>query len=102
MYREEEIRAWARRKGIYDADNFTAQIKGIAEETVEVAEEWGHFQNDEQKRPDLLAKELGDIYVWWINACYLANITPETAIELTMEKILKRSGKMKGGRFVKD
>ncbi len=133
MYKQDEIKDWAKAKGIYDDPNFVAQMKGVAEEAVEATEAYilseyqepeGFFVRqevweaateeernqieqkmiEEEKRliREDLAKELGDIYVWWINACEVAGVEPEVAIDAAVEKIIKRTGKMENGRFVKD
>ena len=93
MFLQVDIEEWAEEKGIYEDANLEAQLKGIAEEVVEVA--MAETLNDKEK-------ELGDIYIWWINACKVADINPHTAVRVAFEKVTKRTGTMVNGRFVKD
>jgi len=102
MYLQEEIVTWAERKGIFVAPSFTTQIKGIAEETVEVTEAYTSHKHCCGPISDV-QKEMGDIYVWWINACATIGLEPEECIRLAYEKIAKRTGHVNDqGRFVKD
>lgn len=106
MYKQLEIEDWARAKGIYDyGGNFVAQMKGIAEEAVEATEAWTvikYMNIPLDLDRNNLEKELGDIYVWWINSCAIAGVRPEDAVDAAYNKIMKRTGKMENGRFIKD
>ena len=101
MYMQDEIIDWAEAKGIYNKPSFSAQIKGIAEETVEVAEAYTSHKHCCGPISDI-QKEMGDIYIFWINACATIGLQPETCIELAYQKISGRTGHMEDGRFIKD
>jgi NTP pyrophosphatase (non-canonical NTP hydrolase) len=102
MYKQKEIEDWADDKGIYKNPSFYSQMKGIAEEVVETTEEyvlWNHSTLPIDK--NALKMELGDIYIFWINACWIAGVDPKDAIDLAYNKIVDRKGHMEDGRFVK-
>ena len=104
MYKQKKIEKWAEEKGIYyGGGNFIAQMKGIAEEVVEATEAYTQADYSIGAAPSIaLESELGDIYVFWINACWIAGIDPKDAVNAAYEKISKRTGSMKDGRFVKE
>ena len=96
VHKQEEIEYWALHKGIYtEGGSFLAQVKGIAEEVPEVVEAYYTKSTIE------LEKELGDIYVFWINACRIAGVQPKNCIDAAFKKIDNRDGEMVSGRFVK-
>ena len=103
IYKQAEIQHWAENRGIYNYGSFVAQAKVLAEEVVETTEAfaWYKAENTAQSIKDL-HKELGDIYVTWINACYMADIRPEAAIDTAVKVNSERTGNMINGRFVKD
>ena len=101
MYLQNEIEEWAEAKGIYENASFIAQVKGIAEETVEVAEAYTLYTEADGTK-SALTKELGDIYVFWINACEIAGVNPDEAALAAYTKISGRTGVTIEGRFVKD
>ena len=97
VYKQEDIEYWALHKGIYnDGGSFIAQVKGIAEEVPEVVEAYYIKSTIE------LEKELGDIYVFWINACRISGVDPKNCIDAAFKKINHREGEMVAGRFVKE
>ena len=97
VYKQEAIEYWAQDKGIYNnGGDFMAQIKGVAEEVPEVVEAYYVKSTIE------LEKELGDIYVFWINACRIAGVQPKNCIDAAFKKINHRDGEMVAGRFVKE
>ena len=108
IYAEDDIVSWAINRGIYSADGSTfAQLKGIAEEVVEATEaytkmNWAEGQEVQRQAEIALKSELGDIYVFWVNACHTAGINPSSAVDAAVEKITERTGSMVDGRFVKD
>jgi len=104
IYKQEEIEYWAQHKGIYDdGGSFMAQAKGMAEEVVEVTEAWSDALYINSPASDRnLQRELGDVYVFWINACRIAGVNPSDCIDAAFRKINGRDGKMVDGRFVKE
>lgn len=102
VYKQKEIQQWADSKGIYEEGDFMAQMKGVAEEVVETTEAYIYNEISQVSWQDELEKELGDIYVFWINACYIADVNPSDAVDAAYNKIINRTGEMIDGRFVKD
>ena len=102
MYLQKEIVAWATSKGIIKANSFISQMKGVAEEAMESVEAYVYYGTHQGTKIEL-EKELGDVYIFWINACEIAGVTPEKAIAMSHAKNMLRSGSLnKDGRFVKD
>jgi NTP pyrophosphatase (non-canonical NTP hydrolase) len=78
-------------------------MKGVAEEVVETTEAYVVDKHQPTAEAiNKLASELGDIYVFWINACYAAHVDPAHAINTALEKVLGRDGTTVNGRFVKE
>ena len=103
IYKQEEIEYWAQHKGIYDdGGSFMAQAKGMAEEVVEVTEAYCEQLVGSYTSRAQLTSELGDVYVFWINACRIAGVHPSNCIDAAFKKINGRDGVMVEGRFVKD
>ena len=110
MYKQEEIEQWAQEKGIYTDPSMKKQLQGVAEEAIESMEAYTELYYSEkyavQGEEDIygfeLAQELGDIYVFWINACKIAGVDPKDAVDSAYFKISKRKGKTVNGRFVKN
>ena len=103
IYKQQEIQLWAGAKGIYDDGGvFMTQVKGMAEEVVEVTEAYCEQFTGFSTSTHELACELGDIYIFWINACLIGNVEPKDCIDAAYDKVIKREGKMVNGRFVKD
>lgn len=138
----EQVREWARSKGIYDKSTADHQKLLCYAEIGELADELA------KENYDAAEMELGDVIVTLINYCemsgsalivgdfcgamhrptelnlleyltyevmeeddpekYIAIIanrigtTPEKALKRALDKITKRTGKMVGGKFVKD
>lgn len=90
MRKQKKIEAWAEEKGIYTVPSLEAQLKGLAEEVVEIC-----FNPSDPK-------EWGDVYVWWINGCKIAGVNPDDAVDAAYEKVSKRKGKTINGRFEKN
>jgi len=110
MFLGNDIVNWAEEKGIFKRKKgesefksiFLVQLKGIAEETVEVTEAYTAHKHCCGLLSDV-QKEMGDIYVWWINACATIGLEPEHCIEMAYRKITQREGYVNdSGRFVKD
>ena len=101
MFMQNEIVDWAEEKGIFNPPNFMKQMKGLAEEPLEVVEAYTSYKHCCGPISDIQT-EMGDIYVWWINACATAGLKPEICIQLAYQKIAGRTGHMENGRFIKD
>jgi NTP pyrophosphatase (non-canonical NTP hydrolase) len=104
----EKVTSWAEEKGIYDSSTPIAQLKITAEEVVEAVEaisalnELKRLQLHSDQDIEKAEMEVGDILVTLINACYLAGFDLEECLKLALDKISKRTGEMKNGKFVKD
>jgi len=110
MFLGNDIVNWAEEKGIFKRKKgesefksiFLVQLKGLAEEVVEVTEAYTAHKHCCGPLTDVQT-EMGDIYVWWINACATIGLEPEECIRLAYKKISGRTGHTNGdGRFVKD
>jgi NTP pyrophosphatase (non-canonical NTP hydrolase) len=91
-----DIRNWAENKGILTHGTPEGQVEKLEEELEEVK------QAIVNKDMDNLMEEIGDCVIVLTNLAALQGITIEKCIELSYKKISERSGKMVGGKFVKD
>lgn len=95
MYKELDIQAWASARKIHANPNPIGQLKKTAEEVLEAVEAIAKKDYAETY------KELGDIYITWINACDALNVSPEYCIDQAFNKIKDREGEVVNGVFVK-
>lgn len=101
MYLQSEIEAWAEERGLFKQPSFSKQMQGVAGEAIEAQDAYSLVKVNCAPKSDL-EKELGDIYVFWMNACKIADIKPEDAALAAYNKISNRKGYIVEGRFIKD
>ena len=93
---EGRILEWARDKGIFDKSDAIRQFEKLLEEIEELYSELIDEDTEKAKM------ELGDVLVVsTLLACFLGS-SMEDCMELALNKITKRKGKMVNGLFVKD
>ena len=92
----ENIRDWARVRGLYDEGNSHTQYVKLQEEAGELAK--ALLENDKAEVIDAI----GDMVVVLTNLAHLQGVHIETCIAEAYKVISKRTGKMINGTFVKD
>jgi len=92
----DDIRDWAKTRGLYDKGNSHTQYVKLQEEAGELAK--ALLDNDGIEILDAI----GDIVVVLTNLAHLEGFTIEQCIESAYEEISDRTGKMINGTFVKD
>jgi NTP pyrophosphatase (non-canonical NTP hydrolase) len=92
----EPIRQWAFKKGIYAKGDPKTQYVKLLEETGELAK--SILKNDDEEFIDAI----GDCVVVLTNLAALKGYTIEECINSAYSVIVKRTGKMVNGTFVKD
>ena len=92
----DEIRDWAKTRGLYDKGNSHTQYVKLQEEAGELAK--ALLNNDGIEILDAI----GDIVVVLTNLAHLEGFTIEQCIESAYDEISDRTGKMINGTFVKD
>ena len=92
----ENIRQWARDRGLYDKGNPMVQYVKLQEEAGELAKA---LLKDDQ--PEVI-DAIGDMVVVLTNLAHQRGVYIETCIQSAYEVINKRTGKMINGTFVKD
>ena len=92
----ENIRSWARERGIYDKGDPKTQLIKLYEETGELAK--AILENDKKDIVDAI----GDSVVVLTNLAHLIGTDIETCIGAAYDEISSRTGRMKNGTFVKD
>ena len=92
----EDIREWARTRGLYEKGDAKTQYVKLQEEAGELAK--ALLQNDHDEINDAI----GDMVVVLTNLAHLHGTDIETCIEDAYKVIAKRKGKMINGTFVKD
>ena len=93
---EDRIITWARDKGIFEGSSAGHQMKKLVEEVCELREEIA------EGRTAKAVMELGDVLVVSTILAHFLGSDVETCMELALNKITKRDGKMVNGLFVKD
>ena len=91
----DDIRKWAKDRGIYDKGNSQTQYIKLMEEAGELA------QGLLKARPDEIKDAIGDMVVVLTNLAELEGFVIEDCIESVYKIISKRKGEMIGGTFVK-
>jgi len=92
----DNIRDWAKTRGLYDKGNSHTQYVKLQEEAGELAK--ALLDNDGIEILDAI----GDMVVVLTNLAHLEGFTIEQCIESAYEEISDRTGKMINGTFVKD
>ena len=92
----EDIRGWARDRGIYDSGDVKTQLIKLYEETGELA------QAVLKKDSDGIIDAIGDSVVVLTNLAELAGYSIEHCINAAYGEIRERTGSMVNGTFVKD
>ena len=92
----ENIRQWAKSRGLYDKGNTYVQYVKLQEEAGELAK--ALLNNDKAEVIDAI----GDMVVVLTNLAHLQGVHIETCIAEAYKVISKRTGKMINGTFVKD
>ena len=92
----DNIRAWAKDKGIYDKGDSKTQYIKLQEEAGELAQA---ILKDDQ--PEVI-DAIGDMVVVLTNLAHLRNVSIEHCIESAYNVINKRKGSMVNGTFVKE
>ncbi len=94
--RNDEIIQFFEDKGLYERTDFLSQFKKLEEEVDELKDAL-LLGDDEQ-----ILNEAGDVYITLLNVLKTCNLTMEQAVNYSTNKILKRSGKVVNGVFIKD
>tara|TARA_R110002012_G_scaffold85883_8_gene213983 strand:+ start:2120 stop:2896 length:777 start_codon:yes stop_codon:yes gene_type:complete len=92
----ENIREWAKIRGLYEKGDVNTQYVKLQEEAGELAK--AILKNDQPEVIDAI----GDIVVVLTNLAHLRGVHIETCIAEAYKVINKRTGKMINGTFVKD
>ncbi len=92
----DNIREWARVRGLYDKGNPHTQYVKLQEEAGELAKA---LLKDDQVE---IVDAIGDMVVVLTNLAHLRGVNIENCITSAYEVINKRTGKMINGTFVKD
>ena len=92
----DDIRDWAKTRGLYDKGNSHTQYVKLQEEAGELAK--ALLNNDGIEILDAI----GDMVVVLTNLAHLEGFTIEQCIESAYDEISDRTGKMINGTFVKD
>jgi len=92
----ENIREWAKVRGLYDKGDAKTQLIKLQEEMGELAK--ATLEKDENEIIDAV----GDMVVVLTNLAHLNGVNIETCIASAYNEIKNRKGKMNNGTFVKD
>ena len=91
----DNIRSWAKDKGIYDKGDSKTQYVKLMEEAGELAQSL--LKND---KPEII-DAIGDMVVVLTNLAHLENVKIEDCVNSAYDVIKNRKGKMENGTFVK-
>jgi NTP pyrophosphatase (non-canonical NTP hydrolase) len=94
--RFDNIRSWAKQRGLYDKGDTKTQFCKLMEEAGELGR--AVLKDDKTEFIDAI----GDMIVVLTNMAHLGGTTVEHCIDSAYEVISKRTGKMVNGTFVKD
>ena len=92
----QNIREWAKERGLYDKGDSNTQYVKLMEEAGELAR--GLLKKD---RPEII-DAIGDIVVVLTNLAYMEGMDIEDCIQSAYTEIKHRQGEMKNGTFVKN
>lgn len=93
---EELVVKWADEKGIFACSDRKSRFEKVEEEIDELGEALSLGSMTE------IIDEAGDVFVTLINLLHPIGLKPEQCLAVAYEKIKNRTGKMVGGKFVKD
>ena len=94
--RFDNIRAWAKVRGIYDEGNTIIQYVKLQEEAGELAKALLDSNHDE------VVDAIGDMIVVLTNLAHMEGLKIENCIDSAYNEIKNRKGSMINGTFVKD
>jgi NTP pyrophosphatase (non-canonical NTP hydrolase) len=92
----QNIREWAKERGLYDKGDSNTQYVKLMEEAGELAR--GLLKKD---RPEII-DAIGDIVVVLTNLAYMEGMDIEDCVQSAYTEIKHRQGEMKNGTFVKN
>ena len=94
----EKVVVWADKRGIFDAADPLAQLDKTQEELDETIEavKQSEFDNPE------VVDGIGDMLVTIIIAAKMMGLDPTHCLNVAYDEIKDRTGKMVGGKFIKD
>ncbi len=92
----DDIREWAKERGLYDKGDTKTQYLKLMEEAGELGR--AILKDDQVEFNDAI----GDMVVVLTNLAHLGGTSIETCIDEAYEVIAKRTGRMENGTFVKD
>jgi len=92
----DEIREWARQRGLYDKGDTKTQFLKLMEEAGELGR--AILKDDQAEFVDAI----GDMVVVLTNLAHLGGTSIEACVDSAYNVISKRTGKMVNGTFVKD
>ena len=92
----DNIRHWAKERGLYEKGDAKTQYLKLQEEAGELAR--AILKDDQVEVIDAI----GDMVVVLTNLAHLRNLTIESCIKSAYDVIINRTGKMVNGTFVKD
>ena len=101
-----QVVIWADERGIFDAADPLAQLDKTQEEldeTIEAVKQSG-FDNPEKywlEKPEVV-DGIGDMLVTIIIAAKMMGLDPTHCLNVAYDEIKDRTGKMVGGKFIKD
>lgn len=96
----DNIRSWARERGIYDFGDPLTQYCKLIEEAGELAQALV-TEKYEKKKVDTI-DAIGDMVVVLTNLAELVGVKIEDCVESAYREICDRKGKMENGTFVKE
>ena len=94
--RDKEVINFFEEKGLYEKTTYSDQFLKLKEEVGEL-EEALPTGDDEQ-----ILSEAGDVYITLLNVLKCCGLTMEQAVNYSVDKVVKRKGKVENGVFIKD
>ena len=83
-------------KGLYPKTTAECQFGKLEEEVDEL---WDALRTNSLEE---ILLEAGDVYITLLNVLHCKGLTIEQAVNAASEKVLKRTGKVEGGMFIKE
>jgi len=94
--RNKDIIKFFEEKGLYERTTWQDQFRKLMEEVDELEEALLLGADDQ------VLSEAGDVYITLLNVLTSCGLTMENAVNAAADKVLRRSGKVVNGQFVKD